>query len=154
MIALDLIGDPPAAVVAALRERDVAADDAAPRLAVWAAGEPPAGWSGVRALLDATFVASQRVAREGGSAVYVVREEDVAGTRGAPAAMLACALVSAARALAFEGARRGVVANALAVDGETDPQLIARAVARAVSEPAPTGELTQLGTFHLGRSTP
>lgn len=132
----------------------------------WSDGEPAAGlvfwtdpevgedWEAVEAELMEAFRLTQAAARASAPVVYVVRQADLLGQRGAGPAMAACGLLSAARTAAVEGLRGGMTVNVLAVEEETPPQLVAAWALRLCQPEAPTGELVRLGSSHLGKALP
>lgn len=153
MSAVALVGALPESIASAVRAEGAVVDAGAPNAIVWAAGAA-LSWPDARELLTAAFGAAKRAAALGGRIACVVREEDLAGVRGAPAAIAACGLLSGTRALAVEGIKRGAAANTLAVDDETDPRLLASTLITLLQPSGPTGTLIQLGRFHLARSAP
>lgn len=108
----------------------------------------------VQAELEEAFHLSQSAAREAASMVYVVAGEDLLGQRGAPAAMVACGLLSAARTAAIEGAKPGFTVNVLAPEQGEVPDRIASWIARLLDADGATGELVRLGPAHLGKALP
>ena len=56
--------------------------------------------------------------------MFVVAGEDLLGQRGAPAAMVACGLLSAARTAAIEGARPGFAVNVVAPEDGAKPVVL------------------------------
>lgn len=111
-------------------------------------------WEQARALLLSAFSSSQEAARAEAPIVYVVHGADLLGRRGAPSAMLATGLLSAARTAAIELSRQGAAVNVVAVGDDTDPAVTARWVARLAEPEGPTGELVRLDAGHLGKALP
>lgn len=111
-------------------------------------------WEQARALLLAAFASSQEAARAEAPVVYVVHGADLLGQRGAPSAMLATGLLSAARTAAIELSRKGAAVNVVAVGDLTDPAVTARWVARLAEPDGPTGEVVRLDAGHLGKALP
>ena len=123
---------------------------------VFVAAGPAIGddWEAVRHELGDAFVSSRDAMRDGRPIVYVVAGEDLLGRRGAPAAMVACGLLSAARTAAIEGARAGVPINVVAPFEGVDPSEVAIWVGRLLEASGVTGELVRLGADHLGKALP
>lgn len=111
-------------------------------------------WEEARRLLLAAFTASQEAAIAESSIVYVVHGEDLLGRRGAPAAMVATGLLSAARTTAIELGRKGAVVNVVAIGDDTAPATVARWVANLTDAQGPTGEVVRLDPRHLGKALP
>jgi hypothetical protein len=111
-------------------------------------------WDEVRAELTRAFEMSRAAATEGRSFVYVVRNDDLLGRRGAGNAMVATGLLSAARTAALEGSRKGWTANVVAYDDDADPDLVERHAAWALDAEGITGELIRVGPGHLGKALP
>lgn len=118
------------------------------------ASQPEASWKGARAALLAAFTVSQEAARTGAAIVYVVHGDDLLGRRGAPAAMVATGLLSAARTAAIELAKQGTVVNVLAVGDDTEPETVERWISQLADPAGPTGELVRLDASHLGKALP
>lgn len=114
----------------------------------------PAGWEEGKATLMEAFAASRRAARDKAAIVFVVHHDDLLGRRGAPAAMVATALLSGARTAALEQAKAGAPVNVVAVEDTTAPDLAARWAARLTEPGGPTGELVRLSPSHLGKALP
>jgi hypothetical protein len=108
-------------------------------------------WASVVAELTRAFELSRSSARNEDSIVYVVRQEDLLGRRGAGNAMVACGLLSAARTAALEGARKGWTANVVAFDDGTDRAVVDQ-WARRLLDGAVNGELIRLGSGHVGKT--
>ncbi len=104
--------------------------------------------------LAEAFELSQRAMRDAQPIVYVVAGEDLLGQRGAPAAMVATGLLSAARTAAVEGLQAGVTVNTLAAFADADPADVARWVERLLDAAGVTGELVRLGGGHIGKALP
>lgn len=111
-------------------------------------------WDEVRAELTRGFELSRAAATEGRSFVYVVRNDDLLGRRGAGNAMVATGLLSAARTAALEGSRKGWTANVVAYDDDADPDLIERHARWVLEAEGVTGELIHVGPGHLGKALP
>jgi hypothetical protein len=123
--------------------------------AVFAALEPIGDdWPQIRAELDEAFQLTRRALTEGLPVVYVVWADDLLGRRGGPSAMVATALLSAARTAALEAAKANLTVNTLALDGDPDPGSVARWVLHLMEPGAPTGELVRFGIGHLGKLQP
>lgn len=112
------------------------------------------GWEQARSILLRAFLTSQDAARAGGPIVYVVHGDDLLGRRGAPSAMVATGLLSAARTAAIEMIRQEVPVNVVAVGDDTDPAVTASWVARLAEAGGPTGEFIRLHPSHLGKAVP
>lgn len=116
--------------------------------------DAPSGWLEVEQALLTCFQLTRQAATAGASVVYLVAQPALLGHAGVPAAMLAGALVSAARALAMEGQRRGVRANVLAYDAGTDADVLARWAKVLLELGGASGEVVQLGPLHHGKVRP
>lgn len=124
------------------------------RILVFAPPRRPAeDWAAVRATLLRAFELTRATLDGVARVVYVVEQADLLGQRGAPAAMLACALLSGARSLSLEGARRGHTANVVAIGPSSDPEEVAVWV-RASIVSSSGGNLVRVGVDHLGRALP
>lgn len=123
---------------------------------VFVAAGPAIGddFDAVHTELADAFEATQSALRDGRPVVYVVAGEDLLGQRGAPAAMVACGLLSAARTAALEGARAGVTVNVVAAFDGTGPDQVRSWVLRLMEADGATGELVRLGSAHLGKALP
>lgn len=135
-------------------ERALAQVDLPDGTAVVDARAPVEEWEQARALLLAAFTSSQEAARAEAPIVYVVHGADLLGQRGAPSAMLATGLLSAARTAAIELSRKGAPVNVVAVGEDTEPAVTARWVARMAEPDGPIGELVRLDADHLGKALP
>lgn len=122
--------------------------------AVFEATHAVADWESAREVLMRAFAVSQEAAREGRAIVYVVHGDDLLGRRGAPSAMVATGLLSAARTAAIELSRQGTPVNVLAVGDDTDPALTERWVSRLSESGGPTGEIVRLDASHVGKALP
>jgi hypothetical protein len=112
---------------------------------------PGDGWDGVEAELQRAFELTREAFAHAEPIVYLVRQEDLLGQAGAPGAMLATALLSAARALATEDRDATTQVNVLAYADPADPGLLAGWARTLLEQPGVTGELIQVGRAHLGR---
>ena len=122
--------------------------------AVLAACDLPADWRSVEDRLVEAFGVAGECAVEEVPLVYLVQSADLRGARSALAGALAGALVSCARAVAFEFSRRQVSANVVAVPEEVDRSVAARVIGGLLRDPVLTGELIDLGNAKLGRLQP
>ena len=122
--------------------------------AVLAACDLPADWRSVEDRLVEAFGVAGECAVEEVPLVYLVQSADLRGARSALAGALAGALVSCARAVAFEFSRRQVSANVVAVPEEVDRSSAARVIGGLLRDPVLTGELIDLGNAKLGRLQP
>lgn len=122
--------------------------------AVFDASDPVEDWGAARDSLMDAFAFSQEAARNEDSFVYVVHGDDLLGRRGAPSAMVATGLLSAARTAAVELSRKGAVVNVIAVGDDTDPAVTARWIEHLIDPDGPTGELIRLDPGHLGKALP
>lgn len=123
---------------------------------VFVAAGPDLGddWEAVAHELGEAFDETQIALRDGHPVVYVVAGEDLLGRRGAPAAMVACGLLSAARTAAIEGARAGIPVNVVAPFDGADPDDVATWVDRLLTAAGTTGELVRIGPDHIGKALP
>lgn len=112
------------------------------------------GWEKARAVLLQAFALSQEAALAEAPIVYVIHGDDLLGRRGAPSAMVATGLLSAARTAAIELSRKGAAVNVVAVADDTDPAATARWVSHLTDPAGPTGSLIQLHPGHLGKALP
>ncbi len=108
-------------------------------------------WASVLAELTRAFEAARSVAQGEESIVYVVRQDDLLGRRGAGNAMVACGLLSAARTAALEGARKGWTANVVAFD-EADRSVVEAWADRLLDDGSVNGELIRVGSGHIGKT--
>jgi hypothetical protein len=109
-------------------------------------------WAAVLAELTRAFEVSRSSAQGEGSIVYVVRQDDLLGRRGAGNAMVACGLLSAARTAALEGARKGWTANVVAFDDVADRAMVEAWARRLLDDGAVNGELIRVGSGHIGKT--
>lgn len=121
---------------------------------VFEASERVADWEAARAVLISAFTASQEAAVAESTIVYVVHGDDLLGRRGAPSAMVATGLLSAARTAAIELSRTGAVVNVIAVGDATPAETVARWVGHLSDPAGPTGEVVRLDAAHLGKALP
>jgi len=140
---------PGSPVAGALEAADVGA-------LVFAASGPDLGedWDAIALELGEAFDLTQVAMRDGTPVVYLVAGEDLLGQRGAPAAMVACGLLSAARTAAVEGARAGIPVNVVAAFGDAEVDEVVEWVRRLADPAGMSGELVRLGTGHLGKALP
>lgn len=122
--------------------------------AVFEATERVDDWETTREILMGAFRASQEAAREDRAIIYVVHGDDLLGRRGAPSAMVATGLLSAARTAAIELSRRNIPVNVVAVGDDTEPAVASRWAAHLSEPGGPTGELVRLDSSHLGKALP
>jgi hypothetical protein len=108
-------------------------------------------WASVLAELTRAFEAARSVAQGEESIVYVVRQDDLLGRRGAGNAMVACGLLSAARTAALEGARKGWTANVVAFD-EGERSVVEAWADRLLADGSVNGELMRVGSGHIGKT--
>ena len=108
-------------------------------------------WASVLAELTRAFEAARSVAQGEESIVYVVRQDDLLGRRGAGNAMVACGLLSAARTAALEGARKGWTANVVAFD-EAERSVVEGWAHRLLDDGSVNGELLRVGSGHIGKT--
>ena len=109
-------------------------------------------WAAVLDELTRAFEMSRSSAQNEGSIVYVVRQDDLLGRRGAGNAMVACGLLSAARTAALEGTRKGWTANVVAFDEEADRAVVEEWAGRLLEDGSVNGELIRLGSGHIGKT--
>jgi len=112
------------------------------------------GWEAVERELLSAFTMTQDAFVAEEPIVYLVRQADLLGQDGAPGAMLATALLSAARALAMEDRDGVTCVNVLAYDDAVDVPGLADWIGVLLARPDVTGELIRLGRSHLGRLLP
>jgi hypothetical protein len=111
-------------------------------------------WEAVRGELGRIFSLSRTAAQAEESFVFVVRNDDLLGRRGAGNAMVACGLLSAARTAALEGVRKGWSVNVVAYDEGTDRERVESWTGRLLDSAGVTGELVRIGAGHLGKALP
>lgn len=111
-------------------------------------------WAEILAELTRAFEVSREAAVEERSLVYVVRQDDLLGRRGAGNAIVATGLLSAARTAALEGARKGWTANVVAFDVDSDPATVDAWAQRLLEDGGVTGEIVRVGTGHVGKALP
>ncbi|MGH2946099.1 MAG: hypothetical protein ACRDPC_07565 [Solirubrobacteraceae bacterium] len=116
--------------------------------------DPPEDFPAVEAELLECFRASREAAAEGRPIVYVISQADLLGQRGPLGGLRAGALLSALRSLAFEGARDGLRANALAVGDTPDPERVATWIAHLLLDDGVSGELVRVDAAHVGKALP
>ena len=109
-------------------------------------------WAAVLAELTRAFEMSRSSAQGDDSIVYVIRQDDLLGRRGAGNAMVACALLSAARTAALEGALKGWTANVVAFDEVADRAMVEQWARRLLDDGAVNGELIRVGSGHIGKT--
>jgi hypothetical protein len=113
-----------------------------------------AAWDDVeRALLEG-FRVSKAGAGADAPVVYLVSQPALLGHLGPLPAMLAAGLVSGARALGMEGARRGRRANAVAYGDDTPPEVVATWACALLQHAGPSGEVVHLAPAHHGKVRP
>lgn len=122
--------------------------------AVFYATDVVQDWEAARSRLLEAFTVSQAAAREERPIVYVVHGDDLLGRRGAPSAMAATGLLSAARTAAVELTRSRVPVNVVAVGDDTDPAVVERWVEHLSDPDGPTGEIVRLDPSHIGKALP
>lgn len=125
-----------------------------PTGAVYEATDPVDDWPTARSSLLRAFTLGQEAAQAESPIVYVVHGDDLLGRRGAPSAMVATGLLSAARTAAIELSRKGAGVNVVAVGDDTDPAVTALWVLNLTAPGGPTGELVRLDPSHLGKALP
>lgn len=113
-----------------------------------------ADWDGAKQVLMEAFALSQAAARDEQPVVYVVHGDDLLGRRGAPSAMVATGLLSAARTAAIELSRQGTPVNVVAVGDATDRETLQRWISHLSEPGGPTGEVVRLDQGHLGKALP
>lgn len=111
-------------------------------------------WDQVKGELTRAFQVSRAAAQSDESFVYVVRQADLLGRRGAGNAMVATGLLSAARTAALEGSRKGCTANVVAYDEGTDPETVRAWAQKLLDAGDVTGELLRVGAGHIGKTLP
>jgi hypothetical protein len=113
--------------------------------------EAPDDWPQARAALAACFTLTQEAVRAGSPVVYLVSQPALFGRRGPLAGMVAGALVSGARAVGMEGQRRGLRANVLTYDTDTDCDDLARWTRFLLETGGASGDVIHLGSLHHGK---
>lgn len=111
-------------------------------------------WAGILAELTRGFEAARTAAQSEESFVFVVRQDDLLGRRGAGNSMVATGLLSAARTAAVEGARKGWTANAVAYDDAVDRSSVEEIARGLIERGIVTGELIRIGSGHIGKALP
>lgn len=109
-------------------------------------------WQDVRAELHEAFALTKQAAIEGEPVVYIVRGDDLLGRNGIGAAMTATALLSGARTASLE--TKEVALNVLAIEEQSDHEIVAAWVRYLLTTDGPRGELVRLGGSHLGKALP
>lgn len=109
-------------------------------------------WTAVLAELTRAFELSRSSVQGEESIVYVVRQDDLLGRRGAGNAMVACGLLSAARTAALEGVRKGWTANVVAFDEDAGRSAVEEWAQRVLDDGAVNGELIRVGSGHIGKT--
>ena len=119
------------------------------------AGEVGDDWPEILAELTRAFEVARETAAQDQSMVFVVRQDDLLGRRGAGNAMVATGLLSAARTAALEGARKGWTANVIATDDAVRrPDEVERWAGQLLERGSVTGELIRIGPGHIGKALP
>ena len=111
-------------------------------------------WDEVKGELTRAFEVSRSAAQSDESFVYVVRQDDLIGRRGAGNAMVATGLLSAARTAALEGSKKGWTANVVAYDEEADRTSVGVWAQMLLDTGDVTGELVRVGAGHIGKALP
>jgi hypothetical protein len=111
-------------------------------------------WPEAKRVMMKAFTLSQRAAIAEAPIVYVVHGDDLLGRRGAPSAMVATGLLSAARTAAIELSRKRTVVNVVAVGDDTPPEETAHWIVTLMDPSGPTGEVIRLDPGHLGKALP
>lgn len=112
---------------------------------------PEDGWMDIERELLSAFTLTREAFQAGEPIVYLVRGPDLLGQEGAPGAMLAGSLVSAARALAMEDRDGTIAVNVLAYDDPVDVGSLAAWIGTLLAQRGVTGEVVRVGRSHLGR---
>jgi hypothetical protein len=133
---------------------DSAGSDAGDGLVFMAAPPADEGFAAIEGELLDCYRLSQRAAGDGAPVVYLLSSRDLLGQEGVPGGIVAGAILSGMRALAMEGARTGVRANAIAFAEPVDPPAVARWIAAVLRDGSVTGQLVRLGADHLGKVVP
>lgn len=84
--------------------------------------------------------------------VFVVHQDDLLGRRGSANAIVACALLSAARTAALEGGHQGWTANVVAFDEESDRSAVEEWAGKLLESGEVNGELIRVGPGHIGKT--
>jgi hypothetical protein len=118
--------------------------------------ETPAeeGFAAIEAELVECYRLSRRATGAGAPVVYVVPAADLLGQGGVAGGILAAAILSGMRALAMEGAREGMRANAVGFGDPLDAPGVSRWVAALIRDESVSGELIRVGAGHLGKLVP
>ncbi len=111
-------------------------------------------WERVLDELTRAFEIARHAAQKEESFVFVVAQDDLLGRRGPGRAMVATALLSAARTAALEGARKGWTANVVAHDPDADRADVEAWATRLLTSERVTGELIRIGPGHIGKALP
>ncbi|MFA3878006.1 hypothetical protein ABS735_30835 [Streptomyces sp. MMCC 100] len=111
-------------------------------------------WRQAEDELTEAFLLSRAAMAAEAPVVYLLRSATVLGRSGPLDSAVAAGLVGGARALAFEGQRRGRYASVIGVDGDEPPGRVAEAVAFALTTRAAAGQVVVLGREHLGAMLP
>ncbi|GHB73762.1 hypothetical protein GCM10010377_75200 [Streptomyces viridiviolaceus] len=111
-------------------------------------------WRQVEDELTEAFLLSREAMAVEAPVVYLLRSPAILGRSGPLDSAVAAGLVGGARALAFEGRRRGRYATVIGVDGDEPPDRVAEAVTFALTTRAAAGQVVMLGHEHLGAMLP
>jgi hypothetical protein len=117
-------------------------------------GEVRDDWQEIMDELTRAFQVARAAASADNSFVFVVRQDDLLGRRGAGNAIIATGLLSAARTAALEGARKGWTANVVAIEEEAEPETVEVWARRLLEDGGVTGELIRIGPGHIGKALP
>lgn len=112
---------------------------------------PPHDWRDVERELVECYRLTRRAARTCAPILYVIRQGDLFGWNGSTSAMVAGALVSAARALAMEGQKRNHLVNVLSYDETIGPERIAYWIEAIFRGSDASGNLIHVGLGHIGK---
>lgn len=111
-------------------------------------------WSEVEEVLTDAFRLSQAAMIAEAPVVYVLRADAVIGRAGVLDSAVAAGLVGGARALAFEGLRKGRYATVLGIDSGEPTASLPAAVEFVLTNRSAAGQVTMLGKEHLGAMLP
>lgn len=111
-------------------------------------------WQEAEDELTVAFHLAQQATLANAPVVFLVDSASALGRATPLDSAVATGLVSGGRCLAFEGQRHDQYAAVFAYEPGVAPEAIAEAVASGVSSGAGLGQMTMLGSSHLGAMLP
>jgi hypothetical protein len=119
---------------------------------VFLASEIGDDWAEAKEDLTAAFELARQAATDTVSIVFIVRNDDLLGRKGAGRAMVAAGLVSGARTAALEGAAKGWTANVIVHDASVNLDSVLEQARFVLANGLTTGEVIHMGPGHVGKA--